>query len=483
LEIALLLPVSDFEFIEDPQIESTPVILHMKFLHDRIRQAAYSLVTEEEKPKVHLQIGQVLLSQLSAEDQNDYLFEIVDHFNVGRHLLGSVEENIQLARLNLAAGRRAKEAIAFGSAKQYLKTGIEQLPETMWQDYHDLMFDLHKEIAETEYVLGDLGRAEALATLLLDHATTPLQKADIYRMIIMQQTTLRKYSEAIQTGRKGLALIGVKLPMKEYDLVFTNLYQEVNQLIGGGDLASLLNEPEMEDPKGTIALQILSYLLPAAYLSQNPLFAILCLIGVELSLRLGNRDESPESYSVFANLLVNQLGEYQRGREAQHLALGLAEKFKNFRTTCKTKLQLASWVNHWLNPLKESERLIDEAIQAGFSSGEFLYAGYAIGFKFPLAFFSGTNLEDLIKNTPKWLDLAERTKNVFSILLVQGCFPPINRLAGETVGQPAGLYPGLSDSNRAFGTVYVLCPSSPGVLPPRVQIPGIAVCSCRRGTR
>lgn len=441
LESGLLSPISDFEITETPDPEGMLVIRNMKFLHDRVRQAAYSLVTQEEKPSLHLQIGQLLLSELPQDEQTDRLFEIVDHFNHGRTLLSLPQEKVHLAQLNLTAGIRAKEAIAFSSARQYLESGIEHLPETMWQDHHELAFALNQALAETEYVLGNWEHAEQLTTELLSHAITPIQQAGIYRMILRQQMAQGQYTEAIAIGRLGLELVDVDLPTKDYTTASTNLYQQVNQLIGNGDLVSLLDEPEMEDGKETIALQILSHLVPPAYMANHPLWKPLILTGVDLSLRLGNRAESAPFYAWFASLLMNQFHEYSRGREAAQLALECAEKFPDLQNRCRTKFYLASNVHHWMGPMQENNLLLDEAIQAGLSSGEFLNAGYAIGFKIPLALYSGKRLHHILEEIPKLKDWAEKIKNTLSSKIIQSGQAVLGKLVGSEEVRPSTVEP------------------------------------------
>ena len=92
-----------------------------KFLHDRIQQAVYSLVPEQQRAAVHLRIGRKLLANLTAEDLTEQLFEVASHFNRGRALIVDRDEKTQVATINLRAGRKAKASAAYASAREYAR--------------------------------------------------------------------------------------------------------------------------------------------------------------------------------------------------------------------------------------------------------------------------------------------------------------------------------------------------------------------------
>ena len=87
-----------------------------RFVHDRVQEAAYSLIPEEQRAAAHLRIGRLLVAQTPPEKREEAIFEIVGQLNRGAALIASQEEREQLAELNLIAGKRAKASTAYASA-------------------------------------------------------------------------------------------------------------------------------------------------------------------------------------------------------------------------------------------------------------------------------------------------------------------------------------------------------------------------------
>ncbi|MHC5831484.1 MAG: hypothetical protein ACYT04_89840, partial [Nostoc sp.] len=79
-----------------------------RFYHDRVQQAAYSLIADESKAAVHLKIGQVLLKNASHEQVNQQIFNLVNQLNLAVDLIIEQIEKDELVRLNLIAGKKAK---------------------------------------------------------------------------------------------------------------------------------------------------------------------------------------------------------------------------------------------------------------------------------------------------------------------------------------------------------------------------------------
>ncbi|WP_249793963.1 trifunctional serine/threonine-protein kinase/ATP-binding protein/sensor histidine kinase, partial [Bradyrhizobium cenepequi] len=120
------------------------------FLHDRVQEAAYSLIPKELRAEAHLRIGVLLAEHTPAEKREEAIFEIVNQLNRGSHLITSVEDRERVAELNLIAGRRAKLSTAYDSALKYLRAARALLVEETWERNHQLIFAIEYLTAECE---------------------------------------------------------------------------------------------------------------------------------------------------------------------------------------------------------------------------------------------------------------------------------------------------------------------------------------------
>src|SRR6202034_741202 len=137
-----------------------------RFLHDRVQEAAYSLIPTELRAEAHLRIGTRLATNTPEAKLKEAIFEIVNQLNRGAHLIESVEERERVAELNLIAGRRAKISTAYTSALKYLKAARALLTEATWERNYELIFSIEYLMAECELLTAELSAADNRLSML-----------------------------------------------------------------------------------------------------------------------------------------------------------------------------------------------------------------------------------------------------------------------------------------------------------------------------
>jgi predicted ATPase len=180
------------------------------FLHDRVQEAAYALIPESERAATHLRIGRLLASATAPEEIEEKIFEIVNQFDRGTSLIDSLEERIQVAELNLIAGKRAKASTAHVSALAYLQAGWTLLPEDSWEGHYRLNFALEYHLAECEFLTGNLSTSEERLSALLHRANNLVDRAAVTWQRVTLYTALGQMDRAIEVGLEYLKEVGVE---------------------------------------------------------------------------------------------------------------------------------------------------------------------------------------------------------------------------------------------------------------------------------
>ena len=83
---------------------------------------------------MHLTVGRLLLEKFGDNCEDKY-FDLAHHLNAGSRLIVDPKERLTIARLNLAAGKKAKEATAYQAALGYFNEGIALLLKTPGRNF------------------------------------------------------------------------------------------------------------------------------------------------------------------------------------------------------------------------------------------------------------------------------------------------------------------------------------------------------------
>jgi predicted ATPase len=262
-------PTSELETNSNDPIKSDLVVQNYVFRHDRIQQAAYALIAPQQKKTIHLQIGKLLLASLGENERGEQLFTLVDHLNKGIELVTNKDEKIKLVELNLDAAKKAKEAIAYIAAKEYLSVASNNFPGDIWQDRYEMAIDLYRELAEVEYLNGNFEKSQSLISMSLDRVLMTLNGIKFYLLQITINVMLGRYAEALVVGRTALTLLGTDLPEQDLSSVFETELVKCKEALDGREIDALYDNPKMSSLRKEAEFELLYKILPAAF-STNP---------------------------------------------------------------------------------------------------------------------------------------------------------------------------------------------------------------------
>ncbi len=451
LQEGLVLPTNEvYKFYQSE--ENAKVIANLehraanyKFLHDRVQQAAYSLIPEDQKQTTHYQIGRLFLAKISPEERGKRIFEIVNHLNLGLPLIKEVEEKTELANLNLAAACKAKAATAYPAAIIYLNTGIELLPADVWQHHYQLALDYHNLIAEVTFLNGNFLEMHQWIDIVQQQSRSLLDKVEVYKTLISAKIAQQKLLEAIEVGLQALSLLGVHLPIKPTDEDIQQALKKTNALIPATGISSLFSLPSITNPKILATVQITSTLAPAAYMVGSGVFLLIVLVEIRLSIKYGNSPMSAVAYGHYGIVLCGIINDIDAGYQFGRLALHSAEQ--GHGKTMKAKIAfifgtlISPWKNHPQETLKLLQTCYQDALEAGspeiaaFCRYHDAQSSYAIGqelfvLKNKLALYSQQIRQIKQKLHLNWNELLRQV-----VLNLQGASDNPCCLTGEAINE------------------------------------------------
>ena len=432
IEEALVRPLSDLEASDTSDLLSPLVVQDFAFQHDRVQQAAYSLIADDSQRGIHLAIGRRLLATLPEEALRDRVFEVVDHVNLGRGLVTEAQERERLASLNLEAARKATDATAYAAALNYTRAAQGLLGEDGWQQNHALTLDAWRQRATLEYLSGNFERSSEIVATTLEHARTPLEKAEVYFTRIEQNTLLMRFADALEAGRQALALLGVDLPLDQADAAGQQALGRAMQLLGGRTPAELDALPDVNSPEMALAQRCLRHLTITAFLSNQTLFPLIVGTSVAITLEHGHAPESALSFANLGLIMGAFMGQYQAGHDFGLLALRLCDRFQGRAPSATVCLVMASEVMPWVQHARASIPVFERGYQAGLDSGDILWAGYLVMYRVLFDAFTGKRIDDVLDAMPDQSGFTARTQNHGAAAGILAHQIVLSTLAGRT---------------------------------------------------
>ncbi|MEG4212923.1 AAA family ATPase [Microcoleus sp. S13_B4] len=416
LQSGLILPLSGnykiplvFQQEELSELILSDSRVDYKFLHDRVQQAAYSLITESDRKSTHLSIGKLLLQNTSPEDRKENIFALVNQLNFSTDLIVGQVEKDELAFLNLIAGQKAKAATAYEAAARYLNIGLELLAANSWQSQYELTLNIHVEAVETEFLNTNFKHSELLADAVLKEAKTLLDKVKVYELKIQSYVAQNQLIKAIDTGWEILEMLGVS----------PKLLVAGNASVKLPSLTDLENVPEMNAPDKLAAMRLLMTISAPASIAKPEMVLQIVLTQINLCLENGHSALAAYAYSIYGLLLCAALGDLEAGYYSGQIALKLLEQFNAKELTAKVYTLFNVTIRHWKEHARETIDALQFGVQSGLDTGDVEYAGYCALNSCAHIFLIGNYLESVESRQAHYLDLLLKLKQEFGIYYVK----------------------------------------------------------------
>jgi predicted ATPase/signal transduction histidine kinase len=407
---------------------------HLRFFHDRVRQAAAAELPAPQRPELHLRVALALLARDADPADPEALFEIVAHLgHAGARLLSPALRR-RAAALHREAARRARDSASYEAAANYLEVGLELLGPEGWASAEALTFELHAERVACDYLSGERERALTRLDALSARPLTPRQRAQIEALRVTVCVTLGQIAAAIDAGRRGLALLGVDLPVdaEAQRAAVADELAAIQRELGSRPFAVLMEAPALVDPDHSAALGLLQELLTPANMTMPQLYALIIAKQVRLTIDHGHTSLAAFTYVIFGFFLATARGAYRDAESFGRFAIALNDRRGSHELRCRLRFVFASYT-HFSRPLPDVLDDLQIARREGLDSGDYNYLSFACSHQIIAMLALGRPLVELAAAADDALALMQRTKVASSSAVIAVARQFIAALAGETI--------------------------------------------------
>jgi PAS domain S-box-containing protein len=342
------------------------------FLHDRIQEAAYALIPASARAEVHLRIGRKLLASSTAN-----LFDIANQLNRGADLLIDHDEKVQVAAIDLEAGRKAKASAAYASAREYFAAGLVLLGEGDLDSQYELRFSLGLGCAECELLCGNPEAAEQLIEGLLLQAKSKVDEAAVYHLKVHLHLLKSEIQHTVDTALACLRGFGIDIPVHPTQEQVQAEYEAVWYVLNGRTIESLIDLPLMTDRELQAAMMVLSLVNAPAYFIDFRLFCLLSCYIVKVSIRDGMSVNSANAFCNVGVILGSVFHRYNEGYRFAMLACDLVEKHGFIAVRAKV-LVVSAVVAGWTQPVGTAIDFAEAGFRAAREGGDPAFGCYGM---------------------------------------------------------------------------------------------------------
>ncbi len=400
-ELDTLVKVSDLEVdivLEQMRLLTDEGLVSLRdkiyvFHHDRIQEAAYSLMHDDERSRRHYQIGKYLLKNTEGLDLEKKILYIVNQLNAGKALLASKDERIEIAELNLTCAQKSKNSAAYESAYVYIRTAVELIGETFLEKKKELSFLIYNMAVEAAYLNSDYDKMESYSNVIEEEERDIIRKISIYEIKMKAYMAQDKKLAAVSTAVDVINKLNINLP--EYPNIVHILLHFIKVTISlkWMNRTDLENLPEMESPRIRAALRTIIAYSPIAYWVRQKAIPLLAFLGIELTLKYGLAPESAYFFNGIA-LIYCGMGKYVQGYDYGKYGLTLIDRFETRSNEARTRFIFSIWVQHWKETYQVVKDTIYNCYKIAMETGDIEFAAHSLIPHSELCFFCGDNLGD-----------------------------------------------------------------------------------------
>jgi len=366
----------------------------------------------------------------------------------GPEFVADDDQAVQVAKLNLEAGKMAIKMSDFFSAYSFLEYGISYLPKGHWDTNYDLSLELFNKSASCALMNAEHKNLNFLLDQIMHNANCANDKFRAIMISITFKMWSGQIAEAIKMTTSTLNDLGEGIPnLITPSIVEENLKATKEKLARISD-DTLLTYPIMIDPLKIEAMSLLGKLFAsfsfAGHITSLPFIASKM---IQISLESGWSSLSPAAFAHWSNYLALVENKFEDGYRYAKLALSLRRAstsciYDGAVIFCTTNTKI------FVEPVQSTIEFYLEGHKAAMRSGATRYATLCAMVYDMSSFWAGKNVKAVCCAMVETMKQVKFYNNLLLLTIILPAFQVAVKMAGETGIEQSDLINASGESSK-----------------------------------
>jgi len=369
----------------------------LRFVHDRVREAAQQLLGDTARMRLHHRLGLLLLDQLDVEVRKARALEIADHLRRGRAGIAAAER-LRVMRVLVEAGELALAAGAPSSALPYFQEAQTHFVASDWERESQLAYALWWGGANAAFQAEEHGIASEWMLELDRHPWPPLLKAQVTGLrILCEWYRSMRSPEYVGRVLSAFEAYGVRWPREPSRRQLRFAIWRTDRMLRGNLLDERFMPGRSKEFGWAAPLWLLSLVAPIFLANDLELMVLGTAYCMRQYLRHGTV-HGPAlalvSYAAYRALVLGDLSQLERFAAAGETWLA---RIDHGAAASRARMTLRVFVLPWIRPLRDQLEPLEALAEAFLESGDVEQAHISTAHRATLAMMCGEPLSEAIQ--------------------------------------------------------------------------------------
>lgn len=378
----------------------------LRFIHERVRDAALALIGADPRARIHLAIGRLWQQQTLRST-----FEKVAQLNRSMGLIHDDQERLALALLNADAARLSRTQTAYEASLEYAGYALSLLPSNSALVAVGVARDLHVLLADAQASAGHLDAAIEVFEHALALATSSEDQALVQERMCDALQSSGQPAAALQQVQRALDLLGQPLPLPAADNeAYADLLAEQDRLFArlsdASVLLTLTTLPAANEAAARIS-RLYDKAIIGVYFSRPEMLGFVTARSVNHVLQTGLTPEAALAFAWWSMMLCMQ-DKHALATEYAQWVRTIHARFGNDYYGGGGRMVATAMTLCWTRPYAECFAEAGESARLLHQSGNMQFSSYGLITQHIITVAEAADCQAMLSSCDVWADYCAR---------------------------------------------------------------------------